>query len=74
MSAHNLPAEANRADLVSGDLLFYIPSEAQHLIKIGTGVPSGTPDAKIYLNLSGTTAATIFYGDVAGTWTAWTIS
>lgn len=49
-------------------------SVTRHLIKWGTGAPSGTPDAEIYFRTDGTTTTTKIYVNVNGTWTALTIS
>lgn len=57
-----------------GDKLINLVTIDKWLFKVGNGAPSGTPDAKIYINLTGTTTTTVVYVDVNGTWTALTIS
>ena len=44
------------------------------LFRFGSGAPTGTADADLYIRTDGTTTTTKFYGNVNGTWTAITIS
>lgn len=53
---------------------FYHKLSGKYLVQFGSGAPSGTPKAFIYIDYAATTATTIVYFDVNGTWTALTIS
>lgn len=71
---HRFADMLRRAFLPATGKGLYIKSVDKHLIRWGTGAPSGTPDAILYFATGGTTTTTILYVDVAGTWTALTIS
>ncbi len=65
MSTHNAATELEDSP---------VPGSTKTLIQYGSGAPSGTPTAFVYLNITGTTTTTVLYVDVNGTWTALTIS
>lgn len=64
----------NRGALPASGYALWIPTAEKHLLRWGTAAPSGTPDAVMYIDTTGTTTTTIVYVDVNGTWTALTIA
>lgn len=54
--------------------LFYIPSTGLYVFKVLSGVPSGTPEAYLAVNVLTPDATHFVYGNVNGTWTALTWS
>jgi hypothetical protein len=71
---HRVVEMLKRGALPASGYAFWIPTASKHLLRWGAEAPSGTPDAVMYINTAGTTTTTIVYVDVAGTWTALTIS
>lgn len=74
MTPHQILEYLRMIQAPDGTKIIALPGSDKYLFKIGTGAPTGTPDAVMYFNRSGTTTTTIVYVDVNGTWTALTIS
>lgn len=55
---------------VDGDFYAFKMVNGQYALRCGSGAPTGTADAKMYINLTATGAGTTYYYNVNGTWTA----
>lgn len=70
MSRHNLQAELAQADMTQPVKIGWLPEIGKHAVKIGTGAPTGTPDALFYARTDATTPQTSLYDGSTGAWVA----
>lgn len=72
---HRTADDLREASFPESGYIAKIPTASgKSIIKYGAGVPSGTPDAFLYVNTSYTAATDIFYIGVSGSWAALSLS